>query len=146
MLEEKDLQVINEERKELPVIALRGKVFFPHTFLNFDVGRPVSVAAVDVAVSFGSEIFIAPQNNVFIDAPKKSDICPYGVVAKIKQTVRHSQGTIKLNVEGLYRAKIVEFKETKNYFSAIVERAEYIPSIFTKVSFRSLRTARRDSV
>ena len=124
---QEELKVILNEQKELPVIALRGKVFFPHTFLNFDVGRPMSITAVDVAASSQSEIFIAPQNSVFIDTPKTSDICPYGVVAKIKQIVRLPQNTIKLNVEGLYRAKIVEFKDTKNYFSAIVERAEYLP-------------------
>ncbi len=125
MTEEKNI-IIND-RIELPVIALRGKVFFPTTHLNFEVGRPVSVAAVETAVSMGSEIFIAPQKSVFIDAPRKSDVCSVGVVAKIKQIIKPSPNVFKVSVEGLYRAKIVEFKDTKNYFSAVVERAEYIP-------------------
>ena len=125
MTEEKEIIINN--RVELPVIALRGKVFFPTTHLNFEVGRPLSVAAVETAVSMGSEIFIAPQKSVFIDAPRKTDICSVGVVAKIKQVIKPSQNLFKVSVEGLYRAKIVEFKDTKNYFSAVVERAEYIP-------------------
>ncbi len=125
MTEEKNLKT--ENRIELPVVALRGKVFFPSTHLNFEVGRPISVTAVENAVSAQSEIFIAPQKSVFIDAPRKADICNVGVVAKIKQVVKPSQGVYKVSVEGLYRAKIVEFTNTKGYFSAIVERADYIP-------------------
>ena len=125
MTEEKE--IIIKDKIELPVIALRGKVFFPTTHLNFEVGRPLSVAAVETAVSMGSEIFIAPQKSVFIDAPRKSDICSVGVVAKIKQIIKPSPNVFKVSVEGLYRAKIVEFKDTKNYFSAVVQRAEYIP-------------------
>ncbi len=120
-------KIINKERLELPVIALRGKVFFPSTHLNFEVGRPISVAAVETAIAMQSEIFIAPQKNVFIDSPRKADISEIGVVAKIKQIIKPSQNIYKLNVDGLYRAKIIEFKDTKNYFSAVVERADYIP-------------------
>ena len=121
------VEKIESSRKQMPVIALRGKVFFPHTFLNFDVGRQISITAVDMAISMENELFIAPQNSVLIDTPKKTDICTYGVVAKIKQIVRVPQNTIKLKVEGLYRAKIVEFLDTKNYFSAVIEPADYIP-------------------
>lgn len=127
VVSEERVEKIESSRKQMPVIALRGKVFFPHTFLNFDVGRQISITAVDMAISMDNELFIAPQNSVLIDTPKKTDICTYGVVAKIKQIVRVPQNTIKLKVEGLYRAKIVEFLDTKNYFSAVIEPADYIP-------------------
>ena len=58
------------EPKVLPLIALRWKVLFPKTLLNFDVGRPMSVAAVDKAVKQGSEIFITSQRSAFIESPK----------------------------------------------------------------------------
>ncbi len=144
MTEEKNISI--EGRIELPVIALRGKVFFPSTHLNFEVGRPLSVAAVETAVAMQSEIFIAPQKSVFIDAPRKSDICSVGVVAKIKQIIKPSQNVFKVSVEGLYRAKIVEFKNTKDYFSALVERADYIPAddfIKEEAYFRIISSAFR---
>ncbi len=125
MTEEKILT--ENKRLELPLVALRGKVFFPTTHLNFEVGRPISINAVETAVSMGSEIFIAPQKSIFIDNPRKNDIAEVGVVAKIKQIVKPSQNLFKVSVEGLYRAKIIEFKDTKNYFSVVVEKADYIP-------------------
>ncbi len=145
MTEQKN--VIENQTVELPVVALRGKVFLPNTFLNFEVGRPISVTAVETAVSMQSEIFIAPQKSVFIDSPRKSDISTIGVVAKIKQIIKPSQNLFKVNVEGLYRAKIVKFCDTKNYFSAIVERADYIPiedKIEEEAYFRIVNSAFKD--
>ena len=145
MTEQKN--VIENQTVELPVVALRGKVFLPNTFLNFEVGRPISVTAVETAVSMQSEIFIAPQKSVFIDSPRKSDISTVGVVAKIKQIIKPSQNLFKVNVEGLYRAKIVKFCDTKNYFSAIVERADYIPiedKIEEEAYFRIVNSAFKD--
>ena len=62
-MDEKKLieQAIKEDmdlEKIYPLVALRGKVLFPKTLLNFDVGRPASVAAVNRAAMDGSEIFI----------------------------------------------------------------------------------------
>ena len=116
---------IIEEKKELkvyPLIALRGKVLFPKTLLNFDVGRDVSVAAINRAVDNNSEIFIAPQKSAFIENPKKSDILPVGVIARIKQVVKiQSTGNLKISVEAVCRAKIVDFIETKGLFTVTAE-------------------------
>lgn len=131
----------------LPVIALRGKTLFPKTLLNFDVGRPKSVLAVSKA--FGDEklVFIAPQKKAFIDAPTEKDIFEYGVVARIKQVVKIPGDSLKVSVEALFRAKIVEFGTTKDYFSATVESAPYISGddpIFTEANLRVAKKAFTD--
>lgn len=116
------------EEKVYPLVALRGKVLFPKTLLNFDVGRPASIAAVDYAVKNGSKIFIAPQKNVFVDNPKKSDICTVGVIAEIKQIIKiQNNGTMKVSVEAVCRAKIIGFSDTKNFFTVTAEEKPYIP-------------------
>ena len=94
----------------LPVIALRGRVLLPKNFINFDVGRPMSVIAVQTASNTGSLVFIAAQKNVAIDAPKQGDIYTVGVIAKIKQVIKVPSGSMKVNVEALTRARGVEFK------------------------------------
>ena len=114
-----------EEIKVLPVIALRGKVLFPNTLLNFDVGRPISVAAVDAAPTSGNLLFIGAQKNAFIDAPMKSDISEVGVIARIKQVGRINGGSMKVGVEALSRAKIVKFVDAKGYFAAEVIESPY---------------------
>lgn len=112
----------------LPLIPLRGKVLFPKTILNFDVGRPVSVKAVNVATERGDEIFISAQKNAFIDSPKKGDICEVGVIAQIKQIVKLPNGNVKLNVYAAKRAKIVEFLPADGYFCVKVKELPYTSS------------------
>ncbi len=106
----------------LPVIPLRGKVLYPRTILNFDVGRPASVNAVDSAEGV---LFIAAQKNAFIDAPRKADILKVGVIARIKQIIRVQGGSMKLCVEAVSRAKIKQFCDTKDYFTAVIAPAPY---------------------
>lgn len=129
----KKTEVVDKSEKTLPIIALRGKVLFPNTFLNFDVGREISVTAVDVSVKSGSEIFICAQKNSAIEIPKVTDFFTVGVVAKIKQVIKiQSSGHVKVSVEALYRAGAKDIKEEKNrsgkkYFCATVFERVYTP-------------------
>ena len=85
------IETLIEERQEetvYPLVALRGKVLFPKTFLNFDVGRQASINAINAAATTNSEIFIASQKNAFIDNPKTSEINKVGVIARIKQIIK----------------------------------------------------------
>lgn len=118
-------KMITGDGKILPVIPLRGKVLFPGTLLNFDVGRPISVQAVNASEEYAGEVFITSQKNAFIDSPRKTDVCKIGVVAKINTIVRAQGGSVKLSVRALRRARIVEFTAEKNYFCAVVEDAPY---------------------
>ncbi len=122
---ESDKNII-KETKIMPMVALRGKVLFPNTMLNFDVGRPYSVLAVNKAAEVRSPLFIASQKSAFIDAPKESDICSTGVIAVIKQIIRLPNNTIKISVEAISRAVIKRFIEVKDFFSVEVEERPYI--------------------
>ncbi len=125
----------------LPVIPLRGKVLYPRTILNFDVGRPASVNAVDSAEGV---LFIAAQKNAFIDAPRKADILKVGVIARIKQIIRVQGGSMKLCVEAVSRAKIKQFCDTKDYFTAVIAPAPYeqdADSVETEAYFRVAKNA-----
>ncbi len=118
----------NEQVKVYPMIALRGKVLFPKTLLNFDVGRPMSIEAINRAVQDNSCIFIAPQKSVFVQTPKKTDVLNVGVVARIKQVVKvQGSNNMKVSVEALFRAKITDFIDTKGYFTVMAKESPYIP-------------------
>ena len=139
-----DATIKDKETKVLPVIALRGKVLFPNTFLNFDAGRPISVSAVEAAPTFGNMLFIASQKNAFIDAPTKNDIFNVGVIARIKQVASINGSAVKVAVEALSRAKIVKFLPAKGYFAAEVIEAPYIEGtdeLLTEAYFRVARDA-----
>ena len=118
-------EIIEEALLNLPLIALRGKVLFPKTVLNFDVGRPFSVKALNVATDDKSLVFIAAQKNPIIDNPRKRDIAEIGVVAKVKQLTKMPNGNMKASVDALYRAQIVKYTNTEGYFSALIKEVPY---------------------
>ncbi len=123
---------INDENiksaKILPVLPLRGKVLFPKTLLNFDVGREVSKNAVNRATESRSEIFISAQVNPLIENPIPSDLSRVGVIAVIKQVIKLPSGNMKVSVEAVCRAKIVEYTQVKDCFMAEVIEAPYVES------------------
>ncbi len=126
-MDERDLTLDNSETiKELPVVALRGKVLFPKTFLNFDVGRAISKNAINKSPETGGEIFVVAQKSVFTENPTKEDMINVGVVARVKQIIKMPGNNMKVSVEALYRAKVIEYKTPRGYFSAVVERKDYI--------------------
>ncbi len=112
--------------KELPVVALRGKVLFPKTFLNFDVGRNISKNAINKSAETGGEIFVVAQKSAFTENPTKDDMFTVGVVARVKQILKLPANNMKVSVEALYRAKVISYKNPRGYFSATVVRADYV--------------------
>ncbi len=129
--------------KVLPLIALRGKVLFPNTYLNFEIGRPISLRAAEAAESFGGELVIAPQKEAFIDAPRKNDILRYGVIAQIKQVIKVSNGTMKLSVRATDRVKILELSDNHEYFSATVTVEPYKNDASYEETEANLRLAKK---
>ena len=125
--ENQQVEIIEQAEQTYPLVALRGKVLFPKTLLNFEVGRPASIEAINRAVLDNSQIFIASQKNAFIDTPQKKDILRTGVVARIKQVVKVQNGNnMKVSVEALYRAKIINFVESKPCFIVTAMECPYI--------------------
>ncbi len=120
------IEQITNEIKELPVVALRGKVLFPKTFLNFDVGRAISKNAINKSSETGGEIFVVAQKSAFTENPTKDDMINVGVVARIKQIIKMPGNNMKVSVEALYRAKVIEYKTPKGFFCASVVRTDYV--------------------
>jgi len=89
-------------------LALRGLVMFPHMVLHFDVGRPKSVFALDKAMNSDRRIFLVALKDIADDDPDLSQLYKIGVVAEIRQVVRSQGGSLRVLVDGKYRAKLIE--------------------------------------
>lgn len=116
-----------DDKKDLKntfyTIAMRGMVAFPGMVMHFDVARPKSSEAVERAIKSGSKIFLVTQKEVAADNPKREDLYNTGVVAEIRQVLKMPDNHImKVLVEGIYRAEIVEFEDTDEYMRAKVKR------------------------
>ena len=126
-MEEKEIFETQEQKERIyMLVALRGKVLFPKTMLNFEVGRPKSIEAVNRAMAEKSEILIAPQKNAFIENPNKEEILDVGVIAHIKQVVKGQGSSMKVVVQALRRAKITSYVSESEYFAVTVKESPYI--------------------
>ncbi len=126
-MEEREIIETQEQKEKIyMLVALRGKVLFPKTMLNFEVGRPKSIEAVNRAMADKSEIVIAPQKNAFIENPTKTEILDVGVIAHIKQVVKGQGSNMKVVVQALRRAKITSYVSESEYFAVTVKESPYI--------------------
>ncbi len=115
------------EHITLPALALRGLVIFPEMMIQFDVGRKKSVLALAHAMEKEQRVFLITQKDLGDNEPKQNQLYKTGVVAKIKQVVRHSEDGIRLFAEGLYRATLISLPQEAPFLMAEVEPEETLP-------------------
>lgn len=105
---------------ELPVLPLRDVVVYPHMVIPLFVGREKSIEALEAAMEGDKEILLIAQKNASDDEPVASDLFNIGTVASVLQMLKLPDGTVKVLVEGDYRAQINELADDEGFFSATV--------------------------
>ena len=116
MIQEKEIVY-----REIPLLPLRGMLVFPYTVIHLDVGRKKSINAIEEAMLEGKEIFLTSQKEAQTDDPEETDIYFIGTVAEIRQILKMPGGTMRVLVEGLYRAEIKEFFENEPYIKVKIQ-------------------------
>lgn len=110
---------------ELPLIPLRGLAIFPYMILNFDIGREMSLKALDQAMLEDELVFLTSQIEAEVDEPTTEDFYHVGTICKVKQVIKLPGDTVRVLVEGVSRGKVKEIDEEDGYFKAIVEEIIY---------------------
>ena len=106
----------------LPAISLRGLVIFPSMVLHFDVGRERSVAALKAAAAGDGKIFLVAQKDAGDTEPTAENIHNIGVVAEIRQLLTTPDGSTRVLVEGLFRAKTIRPIPCRDYLKYEVKQ------------------------
>jgi len=119
---EKEIIIDNSEVVTLPALALRGIMLFPTTILNFEVVRPKSVAAISFALQSQKDIFLVTQKDILVEDPGVNDLYKVGVVASVKQVIRSNSNTMRVIVEGKYRAKVLVLETEREYLVAEIKK------------------------
>ncbi len=107
--------------KVYPVLPLRDIVVFPHMIVPLFVGREKSVKALEDVMGEDKQILLISQKDASIDDPASEDIYKVGTLSTILQLLKLPDGTVKVLVEGIKRAKISKFSPNKDYFEAHAE-------------------------
>jgi len=98
----------------LPVLPLRGLVAFPEMLIHFDVGRLISMKALEQSMRDNQRLFLTAQRDIRTDAPTTDDLFVVGTVCTVKQILRLPGDNIRVLVEGSYRAGVEEFSKEED--------------------------------
>jgi len=109
----------NIELIELPLLPLRDVVVYPHMVIPLFVGRERSIQALEEAMASDKQILLVAQKNASVDDPGEDDIYRVGTVSTVLQLLKLPDGTVKVLVEGGYRAKLEAVKSTDGFYTAM---------------------------
>ncbi len=108
----------------LPVLPLRDIVVFPHMIVPLFVGREKSIRALEEVMQVDKQILLATQMNASDDDPAPDAIFPVGTIASVLQLLKLPDGTVKVLVEGVGRARIIGYTDRSDYFEAAAEAVD----------------------
>jgi ATP-dependent Lon protease len=104
---------------ELPLLPLRDVVVYPHMVIPLFVGRDKSIRALEAAMAADKQVLLVAQKSAAVDEPGRDDVYRIGTVASILQLLRLPDGTVKVLVEGSYRAKLDAISDGEEYLTAV---------------------------
>ena len=107
-----------------PVLPLRDIVVFPHMIVPLFVGREKSIKALEDVMNDDKQILLTTQKDAANDDPGKGDVYQIGTIGTVLQLLKLPDGTVKVLVEGAFRAKISNFTDNESFFEAYAEKLE----------------------
>ena len=128
----------------LPALALRGLTVYPKMMVHFDVGREASIKALEESMSSNKPIFLVAQKDIRVEAPDMNQLFSVGTVSVVRQILRLPGKSIRVMVEGQYRARLYDLVQTEPFLVAEVEQVE-IPGIEGKTNSLKAEAAIRQS-
>ncbi len=104
------------DQMDMPILALRDVVVYPHMVIPLFVGRNKSIQCLEFAMENNKQIFLVAQKDASIDEPTADDIYTTGTIATILQLLKLPDGTVKVLVEGSVRGSILQYDQHEPFF------------------------------
>ena len=120
--------------RTLPVLPLRDIVVFPHRIVPLFVGREKSVAALEAAMASDKQLFLVAQLDPSEDEPDRDALYDLGVVATAMQLLKLPDGTVRVLVEGVQRARLVNLVDGDGHQAAEVEMVDEVEGDATEAT------------
>ncbi|PIP89986.1 MAG: endopeptidase La [Bdellovibrionales bacterium CG12_big_fil_rev_8_21_14_0_65_38_15] len=131
-----------ENSKRFPLLPLRDVIIFPHMVVPLFVGREKSMAALEQASKNGNELFLVTQKDASVLNPDREDVYEIGTVVNIIQMLKLPDNTVKVLIEGKYRAKIDGFHASSKGYEVDVTKCgnEVDDAVNLEATMRSIKS------
>ncbi len=125
-----------------PLLPLRDLIIFPHMVVPLFVGREKSIAALEEAAKKGNELFLVTQKDPSVLNPDREDLFDVGTVVNIIQMLRLPDNTVKVLIEGKYRAYLKNLNNSTDGYTATVEKCaiKEVDPINLEATIRGIKT------
>lgn len=133
-----------DTEKRLPLVALRGLVVFPGTTISFDVIRPETVKAIEMAMDGDREILVVTQKDIITEKPDILDLYKVGCWAKIRQFAKTGTRGARVMIEVHDRIRLIDLVRRTPYLAAeyeIIQEEEPVQPILNQAFIRSVQEA-----
>jgi ATP-dependent Lon protease len=118
--EERDMEIPDS----LPVLPVRDIVVFPYMILPLFVGREMSIKAIDTALASNRMVLLVTQKDLDVENPTVDDLYRIGTVGVVMRMLKLPDGRVKILVQGLSKARVVDINDDGTYFRAEIEKIE----------------------
>ncbi|MGD9823214.1 endopeptidase La [Desulfobacter sp.] len=105
----------------IPMIPVRDVVVFIDMLLPLFVGREKSIKAIEECVEFDRYVFLSVQKDSEMEKPGPADVYDIGTIARVQKMIKMPDGRIKALVQGISKAKLIEFVQKRSFFKVRVE-------------------------
>lgn len=112
---------VKDKNVIMPCVPTRDLVVYPNMVMHFDVGRDTSIKSIKAALDESGLVFLVAQKDIMTEKPVKADLYKIGTVAKVQQIVKGPNGIYRCLVEGVRKAKLLDFFPNDNGFEAEIK-------------------------
>ena len=134
---------MTNETQVMPAVALRGITILPDMIVHFDVSRKKSIRAIEEAMTKDQRIFLITQKDPKVEEPSEDDLYKIGTVAMIKQVAKVPKDMLRVLVEGMERAELMQLEDGTSYLEAEVDvmeqEEENLPDTVKEAMLLSMR-------
>ena len=134
---------MTNETQVMPAVALRGITILPDMIVHFDVSRKKSIRAIEEAMTKDQRIFLITQKDPKVEEPSEDDLYKIGTVAMIKQVAKAPKDMLRVLVEGMERAELMQLEDGTSYLEAEVDvleqEEENLPDTVKEAMLLSMR-------
>lgn len=112
------------KKSTLSFLPLRGMVLFPNNGAHIDIGRDKSIAALEESLAHDRLIMLCAQKDIETEDPKIDDVYKIGTVCQVQHVAKLNNGIMRAQIEGLYRAEILDYRDDGLFIEVDVEEIE----------------------